>query len=337
MPGQASQLPRVLHPRMKRPVLSSLLAVLCGLVFATSAQAQMTFLFDFQNPGVGFNDPTSGAARQAALQDAANSLASYFVVSTPVTLTFTVNSENNSGSTTLASAGSNLISGGAGFFRTVVQNKIISGTDSNGSAADGTINWNWAHAWNITSSVGTSEYDFKSTAMHELLHAFGVLSYTGAAGTNTGTNWTTFDQFLSTSAGAGSPLINHSTFAWVGPDSVLTGGGTPPSYAPGGMFFSGANAVAANGNNPVPIYSPSTWESGSSGSHTADNYFTGANQLMMNAATNTGLGIRTVSVIEMGMLADMGYTLSAVPEPSTYALIFGVGALGTMVLRRRRR
>lgn len=321
---------------MNRRFLSPVLALAGSALLAISAQAQLTFTFDFQNPGVGFNDPTSGTARQAALQDAANTLASYFVVSGPVNLTFTVNSENSSGSSTLASAGSVLVSDGAGFFRTVVQNKIITGSDANGTSADGTINWNWAHSWNISGTVGGSEYDFKSTAMHELLHAFGILSYTGAAGTNTGTNWTTFDQFLTTSAGAGSPLIDHTTFAWVGPDSVLTGGGTPPSYAANGMFFSGTNAMAANSNNPVPIYSPSTWENGSSGSHTADNYFTGSNQLMMNAATTFGPGIRTLSGIEIGMLTDMGYSLTAVPEPSTYALILGLGALGALVVRRRR-
>lgn len=320
---------------MNRRFLSQVLMLAGSAFFAISAQAQLTFTFDFQNPGVGFNDATSGAARQAALQDAANTLASYFTVSGPVNLTFTVNSENSSGSSTLASAGSVLVSDGAGFFRTVVQNKIITGSDANGTSTDGTINWNWAHAWNISGTVGGSEYDFKSTAMHELLHAFGILSYTGAAGTNTGTNWTTFDQFLTTSAGAS--LINQSTFAWVGPDSVLTGGGTPPSYATTGMFFSGTNAMAANSNNPVPIYSPSTWESGSSGSHTADNYFTGSNQLLMNAATTFGPGVRTLSGIEIGMLTDMGYSLTAVPEPSTYALILGLGALGAIWTRRQRR
>jgi len=320
---------------MNRRFLSPVLALVGSALFAISAQAQLTFTFDFQNPGVGFNDATSGAARQAALQDAANTLASYFTVSGPVNLTFTVNSENSSGSSTLASAGSSLVSDNAGFFRTVVQNKIITGSDSNGVAADGTITWNWAHSWNISGTVGGSEYDFKSTAMHELLHAFGILSYTGAAGTNTGTNWTTFDQFLTTSTG--TSLINQSTFAWVGPDSVLTGGGTPPSYAANGMFFSGTHAMAANSNSAVPIYSPSSWENGSSGSHTADNYFTGSNQLLMNAATSFGPGVRTLSAIEMGMLTDMGYSLTAVPEPSTYALIFGVGALGAIWVRRYRR
>lgn len=320
---------------MNSKLFPKLVTALGGAFFAVVAQAQITFSFDFQNPGIGFNDPTLGAARQAALQDAATTLASYFTSSGPVTLTFTVVSENNSGSNTLASAGSDFanVSGG-GFYRTVVQDKIISGNDANGVSADGTINWNWSHAWNITSSVGGSEYDFKSTAMHELLHAFGFLSATAGANNSGNNTWSTFDKFLTTSAGAS--LINQTTFAWVGPDSVLTGGGVPPAFATGGMYFSGANALAANSNNPVPIYSPGdTWQDGSSGSHTADNYFTGSNQLIMNAATSFGPGIRTISAIELGMLADMGYTVSAVPEPSTYALLLGLATMGWVAVRRR--
>lgn len=321
---------------MKNRAISKVAASLCALALATSAHAQLTFSFDFGNAGIGFTDPTSGAARQAALQDAANTLASYFVVSGPVNLTFAVTSENNSGSSTLASAGSNT-DGSAGFFRTVVQNKIITGNDDNGTAADGNITWNWGHSWNITSSVGASDYDFKSTAMHELLHAFGFLSYTQAAGFNTGNNWTTFDSFLTNKTG--TALIDHTSFAWGGNDSTLTGGGSNGSYADAGMFFSGSNALAANGGNAIPIYSPGTWEPGSSGSHTSDLYFTGSNQLLMNAATAQGLGVRTLSAIEMGILTDLGYTLnaSAVPEPSTYALLVGAAALGFVGWRRRRR
>ena len=48
---------------------------------------------------------------------------------------------------TLASAGSDLVSDGSGFFPTVVQNEILTGVDSNGSAADGTIDWNFGYAW----------------------------------------------------------------------------------------------------------------------------------------------------------------------------------------------
>ena len=48
----------------------------------------------------------------------------------------------------------------------------ISGVDANGSAADGEIEWNFGHAWGLGDSIGPDEYDFASTAMHELLHSF---------------------------------------------------------------------------------------------------------------------------------------------------------------------
>ncbi len=59
--------------------------------------------------------------------------------------------------------------------------------------------------------------------------------------------------------------------------------------------------------------------------------------MLMNAASDTGQGIRTLSSIELGIMQDIGYTLAAVPEPSTYALIFGTGALLVVMVRRRRR
>jgi hypothetical protein len=39
----------------------------------------------------------------------------------------------------------------------------------------------------------------------------------------------------------------------------------------------------------------------------------------------------------VGILTDLGYTMSAIPEPSTYAAILGAAALGVTIIRRRRR
>lgn len=100
------------------------------------------------------------------------------------------------------------------------------------------------------------------------------------------------------------------------------------------MFFSGANAMAANGGNRVAIFSPTTWSEGSSGAHTDDGTY--ANTLMISA-TPAGQGIRVLTAIEVGILQDIGYTLTAIPEPSTYAAILGAAALGVTIIRRRRR
>ncbi|MDF2827789.1 MAG: hypothetical protein K0R01_1072, partial [Mycobacterium sp.] len=202
-----------------------------------------------------------------------------------------------------------------------VQNKLISGVDANGSAADGEIEWNFAHAWGLGDSVGPDEYDFASTAMHELLHSFGFLSYIDERGKNTGRSWAVMDGFIVTSTGA-KPI--GSGYRWnTAYDGNLTG-------AKGGLFFGGAHAVAAYGGL-VPLFTPNPWESGSSGSHLDDTVFTDADQKMMNAKTDTGLGIRVLSPVELGILRDLGFTV--VPQTSTVAM----AAMVLIVFRRTRK
>ncbi|PRC58227.1 hypothetical protein C6A85_29555, partial [Mycobacterium sp. ITM-2017-0098] len=76
----------------------------------------------------------------------------------------------------LASAGSPYVSNLPGFFRTVVQHKLLTGRDANGSKVDGTISGNFKdYSWGLD-DVSDEEYDFAGTAIHELMHAFGFLS-----------------------------------------------------------------------------------------------------------------------------------------------------------------
>ena len=102
-----------------------------------------------------------------------------------------------------------------------------------------------------------------------------------------------------------------------------------------GLFFNGANAMAANGGNPVNLYSPTTWADGSSGSHLDTDFYTGASENMMNheASALEGLDIREYTAIELGILRDIGYT-QLVPEPSSTLMIL-LGA-GSLLVRRRR-
>lgn len=158
--------------------------------------------------------------------------------------------------------------------------------------------------------------------MHELLHTYGFLSVVDKAGNNTVENWTDFDRFMVDKNG--NSVFTGTTFN-TAYNSNLTGG------VSNGMYFGGANAMAANGGNPVPLYSPSPWESGSSMSHLNDDYYTGANEKLMNASSDTGLGVRTLSTIEIGIMKDLGYTM--VSASPTVAVLF----IGLMLVRRRRR
>ncbi len=99
-----------------------------------------------------------------------------------------------------------------------------------------------------------------------------------------------------------------------------------------GLFFDGANAVAANGGNPVGLFTPNPYEEGSSVSHIDDDNpaFMG---LLMLAATEEGPAARMYSPIEVGILTDLGYDV--IPEPSTGVLL-GLGLLGLAARGRRR-
>jgi hypothetical protein len=279
-------------------------------------QGAITFAFNYTT-GADF---WSAEARDA-LHSIADGMAVQFLVTKPVVITYDVKAENSATSGTLASAGSGLVSEAAGFLRTVVQQKIIDGVDANGSTADGEIEWNFAYKWGLGDSVAADEYDFASTVMHELLHSFGFLSYIDERGKNTDRTWTMLDRFVVTSTGA-KPI--GSGYRWnTAYDGNLTG-------ANGGLFFGGAHAVAAYGGL-VPIFTPNPWESGSSGSHLDDKTFTGSNQKMMNAKTDTGLGIRVLSPVELGILRDLGFTV--VPQTSTVA----VASMMLIFVRRTRK
>ena len=81
-------------------------------------QGAIKFDFNYTDGGTGWT-----AERQQALQRAANDLVEYFLVTSPVTLTYDVGLDDNEGD--LASAGSDLINGNRGYWRTVVQNKLL--------------------------------------------------------------------------------------------------------------------------------------------------------------------------------------------------------------------
>jgi hypothetical protein len=309
-------------------------------LMAQPAQAALTFSFNYGPVAAGgFTDPTYGADRQAALDDAASMLGSYFT-NYNANLTYNVvsySTDNN----TLASAGSDVYTTtGESFGKTVVQAKIISNgaVDYNGADADGDINWNFFHNWGLTDTVAADEIDFKSTAMHELLHSFGFLSLinedgSGGQGHLPGTPdvWSSFDYFLTDAEG--NYLIDGDGVFDPNGVSALTAG--EPNNA--GVLFDGPSSAGANGGNGVPIYTPDPWEEGSSLSHLDDNSDITDTSIMNAVAHGNGLDVRTLGELELGILKDIGYTeVSAVPVPAAIWFL-GSGFMAMFGFARRSR
>lgn len=333
-------------------------AVLVALASAP-VQSAVVWHFNYTDAaGVGFNDAVEGAARQQALEDAANYL-STFLTAYNADLFLDVDGSVADGST-LAAAGPefNIANtwGGTQSFGFVgdIQSKILTGNDPGGAAKDGSVTWNFTDfTWELGSDFQPNEFDFQSTARHELLHALGFLSgvdkdgndVLGNAPNNQGA-WMPWDEFV---ADANGRLIDSSTYQidlnrWA---TASIDGFDGQSFDPNtqsacgrGLLFDGPNAKAANGGSAVEIYSPNPWEDGSSGSHIDDQCYKGT--YMMEAATNPGLSTRAISGVEIGMMRDLGYTQfgqqsgggggggsAAVPSaPIGSLLMAGLGLLG---------
>lgn len=275
--------------------------------------ASITFAFAYGTGSQYWSDPA-----RAALQSAATRLASYIVVSRPVTVTYDVIGDSNGGSNLLATAFAGFVSNSPGYYGTVVQTKVLTGADANGAATDSQLSVNFAFPWALGNTVAGNQYDFQSVAMHELVHTFGVMTGLGDP-SSIDRNWTTFDRHLANAAGT-SPI--GGDYVWNAAYTPnLTGGN-------GGLYFAGPNAEAAYGG-PVPLYTPATWTSGSSLTHLDPAHAPAGTTYLMDPSDGYGPGVRVLTPVEAGMLADLGYTVYQGP-------VFAVFFLGLRLRRRRR-
>jgi hypothetical protein len=107
--------------------------------------------------------------------------------------------------------------------------------------------------------------------------------------------------------------------------------GTVADLTSDDVFYDSPAARAANGGNPIKVFSPTDWKEGSSISHIV------SDDAVMQFSIPDGVARRVYSPQDLAILGDAGYSIiapAAVPEPSSYVLLSLVGlACG---LKRRR-
>jgi len=228
-----------------------------------------------------------------------------------------------------------------GFLRRVVPNeKAVTGVDTNGTAPDVVIRMtNEAETFSYTDPIGPDDFDYETIIVHEITHSMGfVESITedgddGLNGLTTPGNFSVWDQYIGDSTGV---LIDGTTFmtdaARWNTAKVGGTGAVPPNG--NGLYFYGPNAVAANGGNPIPLFSANPWVEGSSGGGHMDSQFYGELQRIMNHARPSGPDKRAFSPEELGMMVDIGYRAVVIPEPST-AILMLFAACAAFVRRRK--
>ena len=224
---------------------------------------------------------------------------------------------DSSGSGFLASASSLFLGDGEPGFqpRSPVMIEILTGRDLNGPEPDGVLEVDVSMPWGTGSVIRREEADLEAVLVHELVHLLGFGATVGPGGADaTGRppgepgSWGPFDRWLGDAEG---PLIDLDTAVLdLGRYLAARVGGRGARGA--GLYFWGPLAVEANRGKPVPLYSPTEAQEGSTASHLDDEAFTGVN-LLMEAATAMGLSRRKLSPLEAAMLRDLGYERLAIP------------------------
>jgi hypothetical protein len=273
--------------------------------------------------GTGHAD---GQTRRDTFESALNYISATFDTA-DVTLDYAVNASQTDGTGFLASAGTSFFVIN-GFTNGVMFEHANTGIDPSGGV-DGSATFDFGYNWNPENDASAGgEFDLFTVALHEVTHSLGFLTLTAANGdsvfgANPGTH-SVQDSFLVDDLG--NPFFAAGG-NFIGDAADLTGNN---------VFFSGANAMAANGGNAVRMYAPPAFASGSSLSHVDTATFPTA---VMTHAVAPGVDKKAYSAIDLGILQDIGWTVNssaAVPEPSTFALL-GIGAIGMIGYRRRKR
>ena len=287
--------------------------------------------------GTGFYDSILGAQRQSAFAYACNIWSGYLEAGYDgETINVSASFTAMGGSATSATLGS---AGPAGFsagdygvgptgylwLNSANANHVF-GADQNSGSAEISAQFN-SDVDNATVLGGTDFYygldgnaggdvDFVTVLLHEIGHGLG---FTSLAATNSGTYTTLhsaipntptiYDSFLVLDDG--SPLVD------------MTDEERLAALTSENLFWNGADAVAANGDELVQIYAPDVWEQGSSISHLDESAYTDALMSPMYSGIT-----HEPDALTLGMLSDIGWTV--IPEPSTMVvmLLFGGGILG---------
>lgn len=295
-------------------LLSVLAAILCfSFLDRPCATAAITWNVTFQDvvasSGLGFDDSTEGATRQATFISALNYVSS--ILDATATLDFVVRQSETDGEGFLASASTYYFTGPNGFSNGLLFQHATTGSDPVGGLEDGFATFDFGHEWNSGLGVTASnESDLFTVSLHEITHTLGFASLVKPNGTSEISDgdpgvFSNLDSFLE--RGDGSPL-----FA-AGGDFV----GDVADLTSDDLFFTGANATAANGGNPVKMYAPGVFEGGSSVSHVDTDTFPTA---VMTHSLESGVEKRAFTAIDLGILQDIGWSLNAtaVPEPGSF-------------------
>lgn len=337
----------MLRPRTEISI-GRLVAFAAACVVLSTASPASAIIFDFVNddsPGEGFNDPTLGASRQTAVQYALNIWGNY-LASSYVGETITVHASFDPlGGSLFGAPGAQAFSpfvatDGNFIFTGTVANHLVPGgsfasasvivaqfnSDVDNPTVLGSTSWYYGTDGNAGTDV-----DLVTVTLHEVMHGLG---FTSQFDDTTG-------NYAAINFGGSLGVLNLPSFfegnVGIGPSGStmftdLTDSQRITEAVGGNLYWTGANGVAANGGVRPQLYSPSTYNQGSSIIHLDETVFSTD---LISPSLSVGEVHHAPSLVDLGMLQDLGWDIQAVPEPSSFALT-GLIVAATGYYRRRK-
>lgn len=232
------------------------------------------------------------------------------------------------GDGTLASANptgyDDIISGGVSlYYASSLYNTIQASEEITGPVAEISFNYRVLE-WNYSTTpdgVEPGDNSFYTTAIHEMTHGLGFISFLEADGTWASDVQSVYDSYLALIEGdTVTSLLDLSTEE------------LEDAYTSDSLYWIGEHGMAGNGGDPIQIFAPDPADIGSSISH-IDPDVSPIDLIMYPFAPPGQIESFTFSDMELGMLRDMGYDV--VPEPAVVWLLLFAGA-GLLVWQGRR-
>ncbi len=293
--------------RTLRPELLALALAWLTATTPTDTAAGTRFVPQYSfNANDGFNDPLLGANRRAALEFALALWSTWLVPSYDAeVITVAVGFIPQFGGTLAEGGPADIYRVGSELNRVTPLANDFYGRDTNPGQPEIYVDFdlNSNFYLGLDGRPGTNQYDFVTTALHEVGHGLGILDIinrqTGGYFRDDGPS--VYELFLAQTAGTYTPLIS------------MTDAERLAAIGSGDLWWTGPAASAANGGQPVRIHAPPLAADGSGVSHLPLD-----SGSLWSPSLGRGEATHSLTAIERGFFTDLGYTVATHPP----ALLF---------------
>jgi hypothetical protein len=174
------------------------------------------------------------------------------------------------------------------------------------------------------------KHDLVTVVLHELVHGFGLTDYISYSSGTAYYGNSIFESFIVSIV----PEKDKDKYKIEKLSEFKNSTDLATQLTSNNLFFSGANAIEANGGEPVKLYAPTKWKDGSSVAHLDETTYRKGHAAgsLMTPYLAKGEVIHDPGAITLGILEDLGWDINEVyskPVIDEVASIQPVGAAPT--------